>query len=244
MGSILRPESRASVAKNRTELDVRWPAEVRADWEAHLQALIGKGVLSVRTPVRSLLSILDCGRFLTRAEGGLSDNQERSLAEEAGVWTIEVDQPGRFPVFGYLASESDVSEPATRYSLHSAYGGARILLDDGVRERTSVFFGDSLHWIRTRHGAPAPIDAVDELAWPFDRGIPVHRLTLDEGGPDEVVEIQIIDGLSIQEFRAVCFDFDPADVLRDSLDELGIAWRVNPMPEIPAFVTDFVEDRL
>lgn len=91
------------------------------------------------------------------------------------------------------------------------------MLASEVRDRCTVFFADSLWAIRHDEGAPAPLDAPDELCWLPERGLPTERLELDEGGPDEVVEIQIIGGLSASEICSVRFDLEPPPSIINAL---------------------------
>jgi hypothetical protein len=132
-------------------------------------------------------------------------------------------------------------------SASTTRGSARVLLSPDVRPRTSVFFGDSLSWIRNSTGAPAPLNEADELTWPFDRGVPTERGSLDEGAFDEVVELQIIGGISVGvgDIDGVIFDFEPPAVVARALRCAGIDWSVNPMPTFPAWLGElFVRDRL
>ncbi len=154
------------------------------------------------------------------------------------MWDLDLDRLCEFPIFGYAASIADVSEPATRATMHHAYGSARALLRADIRERTTVFFGDSLAWIRRREGAPAPLDAPDELAWPFDRGSPFDRQSLDEGGADEYVEIQIIGGISTEMIQMILFDYPPSALVAEQLAAHKIAWDVNPMAKLPPYLAD------
>ena len=175
----------------------------------------------------------------------MSKNPTRSIDEESAVWSLDPSKPETYPIFGYAASINDVTEAAARASLHSAYGSARVFLSPDVRPRTSVFFGDSLSWIRNSTGAPAPLNEADELTWPFDRGVPTERGSLDEGAFDEVVELQIIGGISIGDIEGVIFDFEPPAVVVRALRCAGIDWSVNPMPPFPAWLGElFVRDRL
>ncbi len=218
------------------ELGRSWPYDLRAESERHLRELLTRAEIGTRVRLDPLASIVRDGRFKTVHEGAPSRNPTRSIDEEAEVWVLDQGRLAEFPIFGYAASVDDVSEPATRASLHSAYGSARVLLADEVRERTSVFFGDSLSWIRGRTGAPAPLDTPDELAWPLDRGSPMDRATLDEGAADEFVEVQIIGGIAIGAIKRVLFDYEPPAAVAELLDQREIHWTVNAMPALPRYL--------
>lgn len=243
--NLVRPEFRDAVRARRSELGRSWPVADRDEYEAHLRSLLAGAVLSVRVPLAALLSILHDRRFKTRHEGSMSRNPTRNTDEESAVWCLDPSRPATFPIFGYLATEKDISEPAARASLHSAYGSARVLLSDDLRDRATVFFGDSLAWIRGSTGAPAPLTEPDELTWPFDRGLPTDRVSLDGCAFDEVVELQIIGGITLDEITEVIFDFDPPERVKRALGCAGIDWNVNPMPTLPGWLAErFSPERL
>lgn len=157
--ALVRPEFREAVRDRRANLGLLLPPDQRDVVAAHLRALLAPTVISVRVCLDVLMKILTGGGFKTVYEDGVeSKNPDRSMAEEAGVWDLDPTHPEEFPIFGYAASSSDMSEPATRAHLHTAYGSARLILSDAMRERTTVFFGDSLSWVRRVEGAPAPLD--------------------------------------------------------------------------------------
>jgi len=242
---LVRPEFRDAVRARRLELGRCWPADRRDEYEAHLRSLLREAIVGARVPLSALLSIVRDGRFKTRHEGSMSKNPMRSIDEETAVWSLDPSKPETYPIFGYAASINDVTDAAARASLHSTYGSARVLLSRDVRPRATVFFGDSLSWIRNSTGAPALLDEPDELAWPFDRGLPTERRALDECAFDEVVELQITGGISVDEVDEVIFDFEPPPVVIRALRCAGIVWSVNPMPTFPPWLAElFVRDRL
>jgi len=224
-----------------------WPASERAGRQADLRRLLRDAEISTRVTLDALVLILACGRFKTRYEPGCVPNKNpaRSAAEEAQVWNVSAESPGDLPIFGYAATAGDVSVPETRATLHMAYGSARVLLSDTVRSRCTVFFGDSLWALRHDEGAPAPLSEPDELCWLADRGLPEERHNIDQGGPDEVVEIQILKGLRVSEIASVRFDFEPPHLVQDALEQQKVSWRVNPMLALPKYsARHFVADRL
>jgi hypothetical protein len=234
-GPLIRPEFRDRVMAARRERGLGWPARERESYESHLRVLLSEAEISKRVKLDALKLILEDGRFKTSHEPGClqSKNPSRSAAEEAAVWNVPASALSELPIFGYAATAADVTVPETRATLHMAYGSARVLLRREVRTRSTVLFGDSLWPVRHDEGAPASLDAPDELCWLPDRGVPSERHGLDEGAPDEVVEIQIIKGLRLSEVSAVRFDFDPPQPIVDALSERRIGWCVNPMPALP-----------
>jgi hypothetical protein len=77
------------------------------------------------------------------------------------------------------------------------------------------------------------------------RSSPIERLSLDECPFDEVVEIQIIGGISVNKVDGVIFDFDPPEVVVRSLEGAEIDWSVNAMPPLPPWLEErLVRDRL
>jgi hypothetical protein len=239
--ALVRPEFLVAVRVRRAEQALLLPPDERAVVADHLRALLAPTVISVRVYLNVLMEILADGRFKTVYEDGvISRNPDRSMAEESEVWELDPSHPEVFPIFGYAASLSDMSEPATRAHLHSAYGSARLILSDAMRERTTVFFGDSLSWVRKIEGAPAPIDSPDEFAWPHDRGSPLERRSADEGSMDEYVELQFLGGISCPMIREVVFDFAPDHRVVQALRCHHIPWHVNLMPAIPEYLRDTV----
>jgi hypothetical protein len=234
---LLRPEFRERVRVSRVERGWEWPATEREHYEAHLRALVQSAEISKRVKLAAFARILEDGRFKTPYEPGClpSGNPERSAAQEAKVWNVSADAFGELPTFGYLATIADVAVPSTRAYLHNAYGSVRVMLASAVKAKCTVFFADSLWAINHEEGVPAPLDAPDELCWLPDRGLPTGRLTIDEGGADEVVEIQIIGGLSLGEISSVRFDFEPPDSIVNALCARGIKWCLNPMPTLPRY---------
>ncbi len=244
---LIRPEFRARVRASRLERGWGWPSAERGRYESHLRALLRDAEISTRVSLDALALILEDGRFKTRYEAGslLSRNPPRSAAEESRVWNVPADALGELPIFGYAATLADVAAPETRATLHMAYGSARVLLRSEVMARCTVFFGDSLWAVRHDEGAPAPLDAPDELCWLPDRGMPTGRHELDEGGPDEVVEVQITKGLRVNEISSVRFDFEPPQPILDALAARRIGSCVDLMPTLPEHSTkSFVPDVL
>jgi hypothetical protein len=187
---------------------------MRENYERHLRALVSGAEISTRVSLNALARILDDGRFKTSHEPGClqSKNPPRSPAEEAQVWNVQASSLSELPIFGYAATIADVSVPQTRATLHMAYGSARVVLQAQVRSRCTVFFGDSLWAVRHDEGAPAPLERPDELCWLPERGLPSERLELDEGGPDEVVEVQIIKRAAHERDRVGDLRLRPAAV--------------------------------
>ncbi len=239
--ALVRAEFREAVRVRRLREGILLPPDQREVVAAHLRALLAPTVISIRVYLNVLMKILVDGRFKTVYEDGvISKNPDRSMAAESQVWEVDPAHPEGFPIFGYAASSSDMSAPATRAHLHSAYGSARLILSDLMRERTTVFFGDSLSWVRMAGGAPATIDSPDELAWPPDRGWPLERRSADDGSMDEYVELQFLGGISRSMIREVIFDFAPDERIAQALRCQGIPWRINPMPEIPEYLRKIV----
>jgi len=234
---LLRQEFRERVRAARAERGWEWSAAEREPYEAHLRALVESAEISKRVRLEAFARILDDGRFKTPYEPGClpSGNPVRSAVREAQVWNVSADAVGELPTFGYLATIADVAVPETRAYMHNAYGSVRVMLASEVKARCTVFFADSLWAINHDEGAPAPLDAPDELCWLPDRCLPTERLTIDEGGPDEIAEIQITGGLSADDISSVRFDFEPPKSIVDALCARGIEWCVNSMPTLPFY---------
>lgn len=219
---------------------------MRDEYECHLRTLLADAELAVRVPLDALAAILRDGRFKTRHEAGVhSKNPERCPAEESAVWSVHETALSELPIFGYAASIGDVTTPETRATLHQAYGSARVLLARDVGHRTSVFFGDTLIWLRQGAGAPAPLREPDELSWPSDRGAPTERHSLDSCGPDEVVEIQVVGGLRLSDIASIMFDQNPPRSILEALQQNAIDSYVNALPALPRWLSErFIPDAL
>jgi hypothetical protein len=234
---LLRKEFRERVRAARAKRGWEWSAAEREPYEAHLRALVQGAEISKRVRLEAFARILDDGRFKTPYEPRClpSGNPVRSAVRDAQVWNVSAEAFGELPTFGYLATTADVAVPETRAYMHNAYGSVRVMLAGEVKARCTVFFADSLWAISHDEGAPAPLDAPDELCWLPDRCLPPERLTIDEGGPDEVAEIQIIGGLSVDEISSVRFDFKPPESIVDALSARAIKWCVNSVPTLPSY---------
>jgi hypothetical protein len=228
---LVRSQFRERVRTRRAELGSLWPEALAEGYEAHLRGLLVGAEIGTRVRVEVLDSILREGRFKTRHEPGVhSKNPDRHPDEEAEVWNVDARRAWELPIFGYAATIDDVAVPETRRTLHNAYGAARLLLAESVRVRCSVFFGDTLRWLRDGSGAPAPLCAPDELSWPPDLGVPTGRTSIDVCGPEDVVEIQILGGVEAREIKRVILDAEPADALARALSTAGLTLEVNPLP--------------
>ena len=64
-------------------------------------------------------------------------------------------------------------------------------------------------------------------------------------GVDEVVELQILGGISVYEIDTVVFDFEPPPALTRALRSKNVEWSVNPMPSLPSWLSErFVRGRV
>ena len=229
---LVRPQFRERVRARRVKFGCLWPEALADRYEAHLRGLLVDAEIGTRVQLEDLESILRDGRFKTRHEPGVhSKNPQRHPDEEAEVWNVDARHLCEFPIFGYAATTDDVAVPETRRTLHNAYGPARVLFAESVRVRCSVFFGDTLRWLRDGSGAPAPVCAPDELSWPPDLGPPTERASIDVCGPEDVVEIQILGGIEAIEIKRVILDAEPADALARALRRAGLTPEVNPLPD-------------
>lgn len=130
-------------------------AEYVKQAEEHLRKIMIEAVPMVRVPAAAMLQILEDGRFKSQYEskqsspGGLYSPKYRREAEtemfgerpEFGKRNAE-----RAPIYGYFM------EDTTTLDTDHAYGNVRVVLNDDVKERATVYGYDSLGM----NGAPSP----------------------------------------------------------------------------------------
>jgi hypothetical protein len=93
-----------------------------------------------------------------------SDPDSRDYRTDQGdaIAAAAREHPERYPVYGYFSQGEDLPTPpgegmySSRSNNATQYGGVKLVLKPGVKERTYLFLGDSLAPIRDRVGAPSP----------------------------------------------------------------------------------------
>jgi GNAT superfamily N-acetyltransferase len=183
------------------------PEEYEAAVAEHVGGLARKADLVVRIDQQYLGRFLR-GHIANQHESGHSGGAFSPVMRaraEAGAWEIEgvqpdrgegynhspaakfaAEHPDRFPVYGYFSQGEDLPTPPgeTMYSARSnnasQYGGVKLVLKPGVKERTYLFLGDSLGNLERAVGMPSPALRPSPLSSEDD------PLDYTELGPDAV----------------------------------------------------------
>ena len=125
--------------------------------------------VAVRVPQETIVSILDRGAVLNAHDAAHLSNDRSSkdaymtgrTEAERSVWSIDTDDPGAHPIYGYVATDNEV----VGESLARAFGDTKLTLDDSVRPRTTITYSDSLFvGIGDGDVVPSPIDSPSEMS--------------------------------------------------------------------------------
>lgn len=135
---------------------------------------IAHAPVTVRAPVKALPGILEKGirtQYETGTSEGVYDPQMRRSAEKNMGYSDH-------PVYGYL----DVTMEGRRADTSTYYGPMKFTMKDSVRDRTTVYGGDSLPYA---HEGDRPADYRSPPPTPL-RGV--------QAGAEPIVRMQTSDG--------------------------------------------------
>lgn len=231
-------------------------AEYKSAVSEHIQQLVDAADVSVRMSPDALKGVLDDGAFnaLTEAEarGRRLDYLAQRHAFEHEEFGYKPGDPEVIrPVSGYLAPRG-----SDDFARVQGYGEVRMVLRDGVRERTTFTFGDSLDNYRVGdfhlNVAPRPLDDAKFDAYRFQAPSryvehaaidPLDLKSVSEWSErqtpagsfkGEYVEAQIHGGVKLSDIKEIIFDAGspPSEALKASLEERGVAWRMEGAPPV------------
>lgn len=178
-------------------------------------AQLAQSNVAIQVDQNTVDALLETGYFKTQFEtgatgkGGTLDLAFRRRAEAKGLGIPAEVTADQRPVYGYLA----VSDKA-QWRMQQEYGGLTFVLDDSVRQRTTIAVGDSLDNFDSGFAIAAPIDAPTIRSWGHET-----QNVLDyakSGNADEFalnvghVEAQVQGGVKLSDVRAV---LDPKSTL-------------------------------
>lgn len=119
--------------------------EIRNNFEEQQRNILKENNrVAVRVPIDFVDEVADDGRFKSQFETGRSqgllNEDRRSNVEYEGFGVPKDIEPEKRPIYGYMSNESGNHDLVSL----EYYGGVAFILKDGVKERTTVTFGDSL----------------------------------------------------------------------------------------------------
>lgn len=185
-----------------------------------VSSLVAGAGISVRAPSDVVKSIVAAGRFKTQFETntskGVIDFDGRAKIEKQLFGYADGENPANRPIYGALTDGSNWSQT-------SQYGDAIFVVDrKKVESRTTFVFGDSLvdpEWVER---TPVPLmeptrAASSDLLFRFK----------DLSRCDPYPEVQIHEGLSMDEIQEIIFEWGEPDAQTiEILKSKNIKWRV------------------
>lgn len=210
----------------------------------HWQQIIDEGELRIDVGRDTLSQILSDGRVKTQFETGTTSSgnmspQWRADFERRLFGYPDNLDPAKRPIYGYVGEAKNGSQ--------TIYGDTSIVLKEEVRDRTTMFIGDTLDMLDNglqRDMLPFRannFDPVTALDWdlfdystsmsPKEAAAFTKRILLETdttrpfGTP--YLETQVHGGVTIDDIAEVVFEGrNPASSLKKQLNDHGIAWRV------------------
>lgn len=216
--------------------------ELRAEMAAKSkQALDGKPI-AVRVTPKALKGILAEGRIKTQFEtnrsNGELDPKWRARVEERWFGLQKDSDPKQRPIYGYVAVDGvrsvsgDAKTAGQDGNVLDQYGGIQVVLKDGVKDRTTVTWGDSL--TIPDYTIPEPLNNPTWRSYALPTG-GIGNGALKDLDRDvnsqlwrerNYVEAQIHGGVSSSDIAEVVLP--KADkALQAALTDAGISWRVS-----------------
>lgn len=217
--------------------------ELRAEMAAKSkQALDGKPI-AVRVTPNALKGILAEGRiksqFETNRSNGELDPKWRARVEERWFGLQKDSDPKQRPIYGYVAVDGvrsvsgDAKTAGQDGNVLDQYGGIQVVLKDGVKDRTTVTWGDSL--TIPDFTIPEPLNNPTWRSYALPTGGigngDLKHLDRDVNSQlwreRNYVEAQVHGGVSTSDIAEVILPKAPNAALRAELDNAGISWRVS-----------------
>jgi len=191
-------------------------AEIVNTCEEWLQDHMDGSELSIRVPVDVVSTILDDGKLKTQYEthktkGGVFDPEWRQRAERNAF-----GEHKEHPIYGYLHDRGGIAKA-------EHYGGARIVLNPTVQQRTTISVGDSLYHFDTQSAAPSPLGNLDRSSW--DKEVfTIYRQAKGRRTGFDYIEAQIHGGVKTNDISKIVFDRVPSKSVIAKLSDKGISW--------------------
>jgi hypothetical protein len=190
-----------------------------------LKNFVKNAPVSIRVPEDVLPQILEDGRFKNQHETGTSrgmlDSEYRKVAER-NAFGINQKKPTDFPIYGYISTGVNGHRPPVQH-----YGDVRVVLNDDVKNRTTITAQDSLSPFSNLRGAPSPL--LDPKAVSLNSDVDTYA---SYGRPPDYnyVEAQIHGGITVKDIKHVYFPDTPSnrDSLVPALTEAGIPHTLIP----------------
>lgn len=193
-GDVRRAQRAGEVAIQRAADDRGTdPDDLAEQLLSQVEALT-TGPVRMRHNDRNALLILESGRFKTQFEtgksGGELDTDLRQIAEFWGMGVPhDIDKTKR-PLYGYF----DVPNHRA-----AEYGAVDFLLRDDVKDRTTIFLGDSLDDFAHQAAVGTDIRNLDETLF-TDENI---KSLLENGTVPKYIEAQVHQGVSLADVAQV-----------------------------------------
>ena len=179
---------------------------------------ITQNPIAIRRGIRGANGVLDTGRFKTQFETGTSGGvfvpKMRKDAEYNGLGVpYDVEHEMR-PVYGYFAAHKDLA---------SSYGEVEFILNDEVKDRSTLTLDDSLGWFGSGWATGSPVaEPADVSGWDGHARLlasddPMYAMRRFGSYP----EAQIQGGVTLRDVRKVVLHANsPSEELRPELAEL------------------------
>jgi len=206
---------------------------------------VAKGdiVVSVLTPEKNLLSILNSGEIQNGYVSGKSERIYAGRLGETGDVRMRVENEAfgltnksplsERPIYGFVDPKGLEDDPV-------GYGQAKIVLNPDVKERSTVTLGDSLDNHSNSEAAfkyaTAPLLASDpnpkDIFYPLPQQsipdlLPKFGTDFQSGLATEYIEAQIHGGLKTSDIARVDFYAEPSPEVAAALKEKNIPYRTH-----------------
>ena len=190
------------------------PSELEAAIRERLDTDL-QNPIAIRRGVRGATSVLQEGRFKTQFETGTSGGafapEYRAKGENGGLGIPMNVEPGRRPVYGYVATDTHGA---------SGYGGIEFELRNEVKARTTITLGDSLIGFGSEYDGQqlvgTPISEPNQEGW--DGSVELYH---DEGVRGILyIEAQIQGGVSLEDVSRIIVHSQNPDLEFPGLLEL------------------------
>jgi uncharacterized protein len=197
--------------------------------DEHLRELVAGAELSIRMRPDALAGFLADGYF----RGGSRPDGTRSFLQHDRE-QLERAAYREAPVYGYLSTplETLLATDGELVPI-DCFGPLKVVLDDRVRARATVTFGDSFLALMSGTAVPEPLDKPTTLACALTRP-PDAWETIDPlpvPGVDTYAEVQIHGGLTVADIRRVDAGEPMPDGLSEALADIQVPVRDLTLPD-------------
>jgi hypothetical protein len=205
--------------------------EYKEAYDAHLIEQLEGTEVAVRMDARTLSSVLKDDKIKNQYESGRSKGlKEPEIREnfEDDVFGDIYANMGERPIYGYIFKQGASEEPGQFWL--DQYGQTRVVLNQSVRDRSTMTVGDSLD-INTAGRFPAaspmPINSPDWRASAHTGRSDLAFSHADRPSP-RYWEAQIHGGVQASDIARVDFlaGSKPSKAVRGKLDKAGISFTV------------------